>query len=548
MSENRPEGEAAARVLVVDDDEGGRYFKCHVLQRAGFAVGAAASCAEARENIGREAPSLVVLDVRLPDGDGVALCRAIKADRPGTVVLQTSAAFTSAHDKALGLAGGADAYLVEPVEPEELVATARALLRMRRAEEELRQIATSLERKLEAETEQRSAAEAALQHAHKLDAIGQLTGGIAHDFNNFLVVILGSLERLERALRQRTDERDAELLRLAIAGRQAAQDCERLTGRLLAFARRESQHVEAFDANAHIRAMEDFLRRAVGERVVLDLDLEPALWPCRGDASQLEVALLNLAVNARDAMPEGGTFRLATSNMARASGVAPHVALAPGDYVCIAAADTGQGMEQTTLAHAFEPFYTTKDVGKGSGLGLAQVYGFARQAGGNVRIESTPGEGANFAIYLPRTEAPESIAAPSSGMEVATRTVGGGETILMVEDNEMVRESVSLAMSDLGYRVLQAADGPEAMAILEGAEPIDLVFTDIAMPNRMSGIELAATARALRPGIKVLLTSGYPGEAQATGGTIGGIPFLAKPYLEDELAHRLRDTLDAPAS
>ncbi len=540
MSEDSP-----ARVLVVDDHDAGRYFKTHVLDRAGFAVEEAINAAAARDAIERLSPDLIVLDVRLPDADGLELCREIKADRPATVVLQTSAAFTSAHDKALGLAGGADAYLVEPLEPEELVATVRALLRMREAEEELRRLATSLERKLEAESEQRASAEEALQHAHKLDAIGQLTGGIAHDFNNFLVVILGSLEKMERTLRQGCGEHDAELLRLTIAGRQAAQDCERLTNRLLAFARRESQQVDLFDANASIRSMDDFLRRALGERVMLDLALADDLWCGRGDANQFEVALLNLAVNARDAMPDGGTFRLSTENVPDGHRAAPRVALRQGDYVCIAATDTGIGMSPEILAHAFEPFFTTKDVGKGSGLGLAQVYGFARQAGGNVGVESTPGKGARLAIYLPRTEGTTTAERSAVRDEAATASAGGGETILMVEDNAMVREAVSMTMSDLGYRVLTAGDAREALDIIEGDERIDLLFSDMVMPNRLTGLQLAAAARDLRPEIKVLLTSGYPGDADVKGHSIGGYPFLAKPYLEGELAERLREVLDA---
>ena len=552
---------ASETVLIVDDDDSKRYFKSRVLQRAGYHVAEAEGGRDALDRIRSDAPGLVLLDVKLPDISGIEVCRQVKADDPSVLVLQTSAAFTSADDRAAALEGGADSYLIEPMEPEELVATVGAMFRLRRAEldlrrqneipevkvaERTREIA-DVNRQLVEETRQRAETEEALRHAQKLDAMGQLTGGIAHDFNNLLTVISGNLEMLEKGIRKWDEAGRERMLRAAALALSATQDCSHLTHQLLAFGRRDVLRIAAVDPAAAIRRFEPLLRRAAGERIKLDLSLAPDSWPCRIDVTQFEAALLNLIVNARDAMPEGGTVTVETANVvfdAAALRAGPRMPsdLVPGQYVCVTVADTGTGMTAEIAARAFEPFFTTKEVGKGSGLGLSQVYGFARQAGGAVAIESAPAAGARVRLYLERTDElprdePEAVA--------ASEAPRGSETILIVEDNDMVRDFVVQAVRDLGYRVLYAANGPLALEVLRGCEPIDLLFTDVVMPNGMSGIELARQAHELRPGLKILITSGFAGHIVPETVAASRLAHLAKPYSIVELADRLRGVLSA---
>jgi len=548
-------------VLIVDDDDSKRYFKRRVLQRAGYNVAEAEGGQDALDRVRSDAPGLVLLDVKLPDISGIEVCRRLKADDPSVLVLQTSAAFTSADDRAAALEGGADSYLVEPMEPEELVATVGAMFRLRRAELDLRRQNEILEvkvsertreiveinRQLVDETRQRAETEEALRHAQKLDAMGQLTGGIAHDFNNLLTVIAGNLEMIEKGIRRWDAAGRERMLRAAALALSATQDCSHLTHQLLAFGRRDVLRIAAVDPAAAVRRFEPLLRRAAGERITLRLSLAPDSWPCRVDVSQLEAALLNLVVNARDAMPEGGTVTVETANVVydaaalRANAAMPPE-LVPGKYVCVTVADAGVGMKAEVAARAFEPFFTTKEVGKGSGLGLSQVYGFVRQAGGAVAIETAPGAGTRVRLYLERTdELPHDAPAPAAAADAPR----GSETILIVEDNDMVRDFVVQAVRDLGYRVLYAADGPLAVEVLRGCEPIDLLFTDVVMPNGMSGIELARQACELRPELKVLITSGFAGHVASDSVAASHLAHLAKPYSIVELADRLRAVLTA---
>jgi DNA-binding response OmpR family regulator len=536
MEEVTEASAALRRILIVDDDEAGRYVKARILTRAGFAVSAAGTGADALGAVQDDPPDAVLLDVRLPDADGLEICRRIKETHPGLPVLQTSAAFTAPRDKALGLSGGADGYLIEPVEPEELVATVFALLRNRASEDELR-------RQLAVESGHRATAEEALRHAQKLDALGQLTGGIAHDFNNFLVVVLGNLEKIEKGLRGREALPREELLRAAVGAQMAAQDCHRLTRKLLAFARSDVMQPVVTDVNDAVKGVQPLLQRALGEHITFEIALAERLWPCRIDAGQLEAALLNLTVNARDAMPDGGVCRVITANVSQPADALP-ATLPHGHYVCISVRDTGTGMGPEVLAHAFEPFFTTKDIGKGSGLGLAQVYGFLRQSGGDVAIDSAVGKGTDVRLYLPRSD--ESV--PMREMKAPAlepRPERGSETILVVEDNTLVRDYVSETISDLGYRVFAVGDGREALEVVSGPEKIDLIFTDVVLPNGLSGIGLAEAARKQRPELKVLLTSGYPRGEEIEGRSIAGYWFLAKPYMEAELAATLRGLFSA---
>ncbi len=546
------------RLLVVDDDDAGRYVKARILAGHGYAVAQAGLGRAAIEQVAAAPPDLVLLDVKLPDIDGVEVCRQIKAAFPHIAVLQTSSAFISAQDRAAALDGGADSYLIEPIDPDELVAVVKALLRMRQAEQQLRRLNETLEaqaaeraaeladakRRLEAESANRRQAEEVLWHTQKLEAVGQLTGGVAHDFNNLLTIISGSLELLQEVIagtRKLPRERQ---LKLVGAAQDATDHGAQLTRQLLAFARRGVLRSETVNLNAVIAGFVDFLRRALGETIDLELAFAPDLWTCDIDPVQFEAALLNLAVNARDAMPGGGRLRIESGNLQvdDSRGSAEH-GLTPGAYVRLRVCDDGVGMEPDVVRRAFEPFFTTKEVGQGSGLGLSQVYGFVTQSNGRVAIESAPGSGTSFTLYVPRAEAAAqdsaALARPGGGPG------SGTETILVVEDNEEVLGVAVGMIRDLGYRVLVAADGVEALALLRTDAPIDLVFSDVVMPHGINGFALAAEARRIREDLKVLLTSGYPARRGAEAPS-DDFPIILKPYRRDQLAQTLRATLDSP--
>ena len=544
-----------ARLLVVDDDDAGRYVKLHVLRRCGYAVGEAANGGDALLACESEPPDLVVLDTILPDLGGTDVCRDIKARWPQVVVLQTSAARGSTRSRVHALEGGADGFLVEPIEPEELVASVKALLRMRHAEQSVRRLNADLHelveqrthelaevrRNLELEIASRQKAEEVVRHAQKLDAIGQLTGGIAHDFNNLLAVILASLGMVRAAVDGRRNYPPAKIKLLIDAAETAAGRGTKVIQQLLAFARRGSLASVAVVMDEVLAGCEAFLRRAVGETVTLRIMNSEDLWCTRLDPVQLEAALLNLAVNARDAMPQGGVLTIETTNVE-----IPEVAeptgdgVPPGRYVRLCVSDTGIGMEPDVAKRAFEPFFTTKEVGHGTGLGLSQVYGFVTQSGGHVAVDTRPGEGARFTIHLPRCEPAAPTLWPEAGdADVPT----GDETILVVEDDSGVRDLAVMMIGDFGYRVLAAPDGPTALKLLRHGEPVDLLFSDVVMPGGINGFELVRKARELRGDLKALITSGYVNVRIDEDGP--KLPVLAKPYSRSELAHRLRRVLDA---
>jgi signal transduction histidine kinase len=548
--------EATANILVVDDDDGGRYLKAHVLRKHGYHVAEASSGIAAIEQCCARTPDLVMLDVMLPDINGVEVSRRIKVAHPGIVVLQTSAAVTSSHDRAIALDGGADGFLVEPIEPEELLATTRSLLRMRGAEQALRRLNESLElliaertrelteanRRLEIESAELRKTEEVLWHTQKLEAVGQLTGGIAHDFNNLLAVIVGSLEIIQVAFDSGGELPRAKILRLLKASESATGRATKLTQQLLAFARRSTFTLDVVSLDEVLVGCEPFLRRALGDSNVLEFNFEPDLWPARIDTSQFEAAVLNLVVNARDAMPEGGRLEISTGNVVIDAAEARRSPdLTVGAYVLVCIADTGTGMDPDVAAHAFEPFFTTKEVGKGTGLGLSQVYGFIKQSGGHVVIDSSPGLGTTFRLYLPRCDHIRRINDSESQVPSATPT--GHETVLVVEDNAEVLELAVNTINDLGYRVLTAADGPSALDIVQGAETIDLLFSDVVMPGGMNGFELINRARAIRAGLRVLVTSGYA-NVRRSGAERPDVPLLLKPYRRADLAQCIRMALD----
>jgi PAS domain S-box-containing protein len=376
-----------------------------------------------------------------------------------------------------------------------------------------------------------------LRQSQRLDAIGQLTGGVAHDFNNLLTVILGNAEILSEAIK---DERLRGLAEMCSA---AALRGAELTSRLLAFARKQPLDPKRVDLNALILGLEGLLRRALGEQVDIELALSGSVGAAIADATQLESAVLNLCLNARDAMAQGGQLRIKTGNVdVSTDGTELTTGLVPGPYVVISVRDTGIGMDAATLARAVEPFFTTKEVGKGSGLGLSMVYGFAKQSRGHVEIISSPGAGTTVRLSLPRCqdESPsEEIQDPE------TPAPAGTETILLVEDDELVRAHVEAQLRSLGYAVVSVTTGTEALAALVEGHGFDLLFTDVVMPGGMSGLELAQHARGLCPDLPILFTSGYSEDHIGRHRSLHpGKELLRKPYRRQDLALAIRAVLD----
>jgi signal transduction histidine kinase len=405
-------------------------------------------------------------------------------------------------------------------------------LERRRAENELRQLNTTLEQRVEQEVADRRQAEDALRQSQKMDAIGQLTGGVAHDFNNLLMVISGNLELLAKdVVGQRRQEH------LIAAAQKAAARGAQLTGQLLAFARRQNLRPESRLINDLVREFDVLTTRVLGESVRIDFRLDPSAGGCDLDPAQFGSALLNLAVNARDAMPSGGELTIRTANFSLDAQDAAHFPeAAPGEYVVVEVGDNGVGMLPEVLERATEPFFTTKETGKGTGLGLSQVHGFVRQSGGFMTMESHFGSGTTVRIHLPRVT---SIAAVPPSAPPALSATG---TVLVVEDDLDVRAIVLAQLEGLGYATFAATNGPEALQLLEEPETqIDLILTDIVMPGGMTGFELIRAARRLRPELAAILTSGYT--AGSTAAALGQendiaekLPLLSKPYQQAELA------------
>ncbi|MGH7030342.1 MAG: CHASE3 domain-containing protein [Stellaceae bacterium] len=386
----------------------------------------------------------------------------------------------------------------------------------------------------------RRQAEEALRQAQKLEALGQMTGGIAHDFNNLLTIIIGSLELLRRSV----GRGDKALERIDMIG-VAAERAARLTEQLLAFARRQPLQPEVVDLGQLMQEILPLIRRAVGEPIAVECVAAGGLWSTTVDAAQFQSAVLNLAINGRDAMPDGGKLTIEVANAALDDQYAArHAEVEPGQYVLFAITDTGKGMDAATAARALDPFFTTKPAGEGTGLGLPQVYGFAKQSGGHLKIYSEVGEGTTVKLYLPRGFGQQS-AQPA---RVPALAVAGTETVLVVDDDEIVRATVASMLEELGYSVLQAANGADALAIIETGSSIDLLFTDVVMAGPVSGRELAERATELRPALKVLFTSGYTENAIVHNGRLDpGVELLSKPYGRERLAAKLRRVLDGSA-
>jgi signal transduction histidine kinase len=426
----------------------------------------------------------------------------------------------------------------------------RELLEARRRAEavslELQQLNLTLEARVSEEVSERLKAEDALRQAQKMEAVGQLTGGVAHDFNNLLTVIIGGLETVSRQLSESPSPEAVRKIERAVAmATHGAERAATLTARLLAFARRQPLDPRPVDPGRLVTGLADLLQRTLGEGVQFETVSGAGIWLTNVDAAELENALVNLAVNARDAMPAGGCLTIETGNACLDEDYVASIPepVSPGQYVLVAVTDTGTGMDQATIGQVFEPFFTTKEVGKGTGLGLSQVYGFVRQSGGHIRVYSELGLGTTIKIYLPRlvggTLAEETVVRP-------TLSDGGSETILLVEDHEDLRAYSSGVLRELGYRVLDAPNGRIALELLQSHNDVALLFTDVVMPEGLDGRQLAEEAVRRRPGIKVLYTTGYTSNAIVHNGRLdAGVNLISKPFTFRELAEKVRRLLDA---
>ena len=432
-------------------------------------------------------------------------------------------------------------FLERPFHPTTLISLARSALRARRrqydararlealqrSEEHLRTANETLEARVEERTREHEQALAKLHEAQKLETLGQLTGGVAHDFNNLLTPVIGNLDLIRRRLPP--DDNKHRLIDVAL---QAASRAATLVQRLLAFARRQDLQARAVEVGALIEGMSDLLRRSIGPTVEVHIHSEPGLPAARVDPNQLELAILNLAINARDAMPSGGAITIET----RAETVGEGHRLQPGDYVCVSVRDTGLGMDRETLLRAVEPFFSTKGMGEGTGLGLSMIHGLAAQLGGMLELTSTPGGGTTASIWLPvSTEAPILADSDVTALIAAPHRA----TILLVDDEELVRTGTADLLSDLGYEVVQAASGAEALRLLRSGCEADVLVTDYLMPG-MNGVDLIENATAIAPNLKPMLITGYSDIASGRG---ANLPRLQKPFRQGELARRVADLL-----
>ncbi|KHA70734.1 histidine kinase [Pseudomonas chlororaphis] len=444
-------------------------------------------------------------------------------------------------------------FLERPFHPATLVSMVSAALRGRRrqyeardrlidlseSERRLQSTLETLEQQVEERTAQLRHNEEALRQSQKMEAVGQLTGGIAHDFNNMLTGIIGSLELLRRRLaRGRTDDLDS-LIDLGVT---SANRAAGLTHRLLAFSRRQSLDSKAVQMNTLVLSMGELLQRSLNESIQLDMRLNDKLWVAEADPNQLESALLNLVINARDAMPDGGKLVVETSNQVlKREFTEAYSNLEPGDYVMLSVTDNGSGMPQSVVSRAFDPFFTTKPIGQGTGLGLSMIYGFSKQSRGHVSIDSEIDEGTTVRLYLPRFRG-EELESPDADIQQAPDALDG-ETVLIVEDDPAVRVLVCAVLGELGYAFVEAWDADSAVPILNSTQRIDLLISDVGLPG-MNGRQLAEVGRQYRPGLKVLFITGYAEHAAVRGGFLdSGMQMITKPFTFDLLTAKVREMI-----
>ena len=476
--------------------------------------------------------SVILVDLRMPGMDGLAVIAALRA-RPETA--QLPVILLSSEDdpeiKARAFIAGANDYLVKFPDARELAAR----IRYHSGAEWRRRERDAAFESLRESQRQLALSQAELQQAQKMEAIGQLTGGVAHDFNNVLQIIAGNLQML--TLMEAGDPRAPKRIEQAMGG---VERGARLAAHLLAFARRQPLRTVVIDPGDVLRDMEEMVRRLLGQRVAIEFDTAHGLWRTAVDPSQLHNVILNLAINARDAMPDGGTLLIRARNVAAGSPVLAQLSDGAGDYVLIEVIDNGAGMPADVRERAFEPFFTTKEVGAGSGLGLSMVYGFVKQSGGDVQLLSEPGRGTTIRIFLRQSDGATTVDddVPVSAIE------RGVESILVVEDEADVRETTVELLSALGYRVIEAADAASAATLIDAGVEVDLVFTDVIMPGKVSSYDLGELVKRKLPQTQILFTSGYAEGVIAHGGRIDpAISLLQKPYSADVLSARIRHLL-----
>jgi len=583
------------RILVVEDSPTQAQQLQLILEAEQFAVDLAANAEIALQLFADHAFDMIISDIMMPGLSGYELCDRIKKDERGhnvpVVLLST---LTDPMDIIRGLECGADNFITKPYEPEQLLDRIRTVFRNRRArtqgklafgvevvflgrkfivnsekeqildlliatfedivrtnrglqeskaelvaaKAEIETYALELERRVEERTKQLVEQQQQLAQAQKMEAVGQLTGGIAHDFNNILTVITGTIEILANAVAN-----EPELAAIATMVGEAAQRGAELTQRLLAFARKQPLHPRATDTNELVISTARLLRPTLGEQIEIESMLEEDAWPALVDPGQLTTAIVNLAVNARDAMPNGGKLTLETRNVHLDEAYAEaNREVSPGAYAMVAVSDNGTGIPAAIRDKVFDPFFTTKEVGKGTGLGLSMVYGFVKQSGGHIKIYCEDGQGTCIKIYLPRA-----VGRDVESIEAATAAPvrGGTETILVVEDDPLVRNYVIAQLVGLGYRAIAAANAEEALMLIDQGTACDLLFTDVIMSGSKNGRELADAVVQRRPEVKVLYTSGYSQTAIVHNGRLDpGVLLLTKPYRRSDLAQMIRVALD----
>jgi signal transduction histidine kinase len=502
---------------------------------------------------------LILADYVLPTFDGLSALAIAREHCPEIPFVFVSG--TLGEDIAVeALKNGATDYVTKqrldrlPTVIVRALAEARAHSERRTAERALRALNETLETRVAERTRElaeanvalrrqiveRERVEEALRQAQRLEAVGQLTSGVAHDFNNLLTVIAGNIEFLARAV---SDDRSRHRLEMM---RGAAERGARLTAQLLAFSRRQRLDPVPVRLNETAASMRDLLQSSIGGAVRIEMTLQPDLWPALVDATQIELIILNLAINARDAMAVGGCLTIETANVRLGAAPSRPEEPPPGEYAMVAVSDTGSGIPPEVLHRVFEPFFTTKEVGKGSGLGLAQVYGFAKQSGGGVRIETEAGEGTTVRVYLPRVAADEGVEAAEPGeIECATsRNAGDKPALLVVDDDSAVREITVIKLSEAGYVIREAGSGLAAIHVLEQDPCFDLVVVDFAMPG-MNGVDVAAAIRKSWPAIPVIFVTGYADQTALTRGGIGEDRIVQKPFLDGELERKVAAALHA---
>jgi signal transduction histidine kinase len=546
----RPSSSASRQlVLLADDNADMRDYVCRLLGTH-YDIEPVADGQAALEAARRRRPDLVLSDVMMPGLDGFGLLHALRADpqlRELPVILLSARAGEEA--KVEGLEAGADDYLVKPFSARELLARIATNLETAHirgeAAAELRHLNETLEQRVTTEIKERLRLEDAFRQAQKMEAIGQLTGGIAHDFNNLLQIIIGNVEALRRRARRDIPQGDEEFRRFIDAVARGADRAAMLTQQLLAFSRRQPLTPRLIDVNKLVTGMSELLRRTLGESIRIETILAGGMWRISADENQLENAILNLAVNARDAMPSGGRLMIETANAQLDDSYADaQDEIRAGDYAMIAVTDTGIGMSKDVVTNAFDPFFTTKEVGQGTGLGLSQVYGFLKQSGGHVKIYSEPGVGTTVKLFLPRVVTGDIVTDEVPDVR-RIPTGSKSELVLVVEDDPDVRTYSTDMLRELGYGVLQAADGRTALRVLEIEAGIRLLFTDVGLPGGLNGRQLAAEGRRRLPRLKVLFTTGYAGSALVHDDKLdANVELITKPFTYAVLAAKVRELLD----